>query len=87
MKGSKIAWSDTLASIVLEFENEAAPCNYDINHSGMSFKNFVASHIDRYHQVYVIAYDGPYTDDADKILIHLLKKHKFDADNFNGKYD
>jgi len=45
-KGSKIEWSNELGSIALEFENESAPCNYDINHSGMAFKTFVESHID-----------------------------------------
>lgn len=86
-KGKKIEWSDNLASIILEFENESAPCNYDINHSGMAFKTFVQSHVDRYHMIYVITYEGPYTDNADEILIDLLKKGKFDQDNFNGNYD
>lgn len=86
-KGSKIEWNDQLASIVLEFENESAPCNYDINHSGMAFKTFVESHLDRYKLVYVVTYEGQYTGNADEILVDLLKKGKFDKDNFEGNYD
>lgn len=86
-KGNKIEWNDNLASIVLEFENESAPCNYDINHSGMAFKTFVESHLDRYKLVYVVTYEGQYTSNPDEILIDLLKKGKFDKDNFNGNYD
>jgi hypothetical protein len=77
-KGSKISWDDKLASIVLDFENESSPCNYDINHEGMAFKTFVQSHVDRYKLIYVVSWEGAYNSTADQILVDLLKNAKFD---------
>ena len=84
---SKIEWSDKLASIVLAFENESAPCNYDINLSDMAFKTFVESHMDWYKLVLVTSYEGEFTRNPDDIIVNLLKRGWIDQDGFDGKYD
>ena len=86
-KSHKIEYSKPLTEIALAFENESSPCNYDINVEGDSLVTFFESHTDRYQKALLVSYEGEYTENADDILLDLLKNGKIDQDGFNGNYD
>ncbi len=86
-KGHKIAWSKDLTEIALVFENESAPCNYDINQDGDSLTSFFKIHVDRFKKALLVSYEGEYDPNPDKVLIGLMKRNAFDQDAFVGNYD
>ena len=86
-KSHKIKFSQDLTEIALAFENESAPCNYDINKSGDSLKSFFEHHVDRYKKALLVSYEGEYDTDPNIVLIDLLKRGVIDQDAFDGHYD
>jgi hypothetical protein len=86
-KRHKIKFSQEITEIALAFENESAPCNYDINQSGDSLKSFFEHHVDRYKKALLVSYEGEYDPNPDIVLIDLLKRGVIDQDAFDGHYD
>ena len=63
-----IKWNDNLAALALAFENEAAPCDHELNADGDSLLMFVLDNLDDYEQLHMVSYEGPYTTDPKEII-------------------
>jgi len=69
-----IQWSDDLAALALNFNNEAAPCDAEVNKAGDSLLMYVLDNIDDYDELHMVSYEGPYTPDPKDVIIDQLKK-------------
>lgn len=85
-KPHKIQRSEALTQIALDFENESAPCNYDVDQSGYSLKTSFETEVDRYHSAYLVSYHGPYHSDESLVLVDLLENGRIDKSVMEGKY-
>lgn len=85
--GTTVVWSDDLASVILEFSNEAAPCNSFKNRAGQSFEEFLKSRLETYKIVLSITFEVAYTASPYEIIGQQLVKGKFDSDMFLGNYE
>jgi hypothetical protein len=86
-KGKTITWSDRLAAIATEFENESAPCNDEENIEGESLFTYFYEKVDDFDKAHLVSYEGKYSDNPKDILIDQLKKGRFDKDQFSGAFN
>lgn len=85
-KSVSIEWSENLAAIALAFENEAAPCDSPLNKKGESLMVYSLNYIEDYEALHMVSYEGPYSANPKDVITDLLKRKRFDEDEFNGKY-
>lgn len=76
-----------LAQLALEFENESAPCDAETSLQGEKFKDFVEKWLEKYIIVFVLTYQGDFTDDPNEIIWDQLVKNRFDEDIFLGNFN
>ena len=71
-------WSDDLAALILEFENQAAPCNSFTNTEGKTFEEFIKTRLEGYTIVLSITFEYDFTTNPYQIIADQLVKGKFD---------